>query len=102
MTVVSLAAWRRRRAEQQAIAVGHPSVVGGVHAEHLRIVARELVPAGYYAGLWQVGAGRVGHALRPAYDEWGDEVTGCGIEVLAVTRRRAETALPPCRRCFPS
>jgi hypothetical protein len=102
MTVVSLAAWRRRRAEQQAIRAGHPSVVGGAYAQYMRIVAHDLVPEGYYAGLWQVGAGRVGHALRPAYDEWGDEVTRCGIEVLAVTRRRADRALRPCRRCFPS
>ena len=99
MTVIPLATYRRRRAHRQAAAVGHPTVVGGPHAAVLRRVVEDLMPAGYHAGLWQIGSGRAAHALRPV-EEW--EVTRCGVSAPAGAARRAGTALHPCRRCFPS
>jgi hypothetical protein len=101
--VTSLADWRRRRAEQQAIAAQHPTVAGGPHADVLDFINRQLVPQGYKAGLWRASRTaptrpELAHAAKPI--TLGYAATRCGLTLSGPHRAEPDVLL--CRACFPS
>lgn len=98
MSVTDLSEWRRDRAAHRARDAGHPVASGGPHAAILGYIAATLVPQGYRDGLWTTRAGKAAHAVKPLTFGYSEALCGAALS----SPRRAEPAIPPCKRCFPS